>query len=163
MTQLIVNIVLALIWAAITGTISLGNLIIGFVLGYVVMLVAAPAVETENYTRRMRLSVFFIFYFLKELIVSSVRVAIDVVKPSFKMQSGVVRIPLDCETDLEKTLLANFISLTPGTLSIDLSEDGKFLYIHAMYIDNGDVDEVRRQIKEGMEHRILQITRSDWK
>lgn len=161
MKQFLTNIVLAVIWAAVTGTISLGNLAIGFLLGYLVMLVAAPAIDAENYTRRLRLAVGFIFYFLKELFVSSIRVAIDVIKPSFKMKSGIVGIPLDAESDLEKTLLANSISLTPGTLSLDISEDGKTLYIHAMYIDEGDVDAVRREIKSGMERHILEITRAE--
>ncbi len=159
MKQFIVNILLAVIWAAVTGTISLGNLLIGFLLGYIVMLVAAPAIDAENYTRRLRLGIFFIFYFIKELIVSSLRVAADVVKPRFKMKSGIVGIPLTASSDLEKTLLANCISLTPGTLSVDLSDDGKTLFIHAMYIDNEDVDAVREQIKNGMERKILEITR----
>ncbi len=159
MNQFIINILLAVVWAAVTGTISLGNLVIGFILGYVVMLVAAPAVDTEHYTRRLRLAVFFIFYFIKELVVSSIRVAKDVIKPSFKMKSGIVGIPLTASSDLEKTLLANCISLTPGTLSVDISDDGNTLFIHAMYIDNEDVDAVRREIKNGMERKILEITR----
>ena len=162
MKQFITNILLAVIWAAVTGTISLGNLAIGFFLGYLVMLVAAPAIDAEHYTRRIRLAVGFIFYFLKELVVSSIRVAVDVMKPSFRMKSGIVGIPLDAKSDLEKTLLANSISLTPGTLSLDTSEDGKTLYIHAMYIDNNDVEAVRKEIKMGMESHILEITRPEW-
>ncbi|MCH8556819.1 MAG: Na+/H+ antiporter subunit E [Balneolia bacterium] len=163
MKQLITNIVLAVIWAAVTGTISLGNLVIGFILGYIVMLIAAPAIDTEQYTRRIRLGVVFVFYFIKELVVSSLRVAKDVIKPGFSMQSGIVAIPMDCESDLEKTLLANFISLTPGTLSVDIPDGGNTLYIHAMYIDNGDIDAVVKEIKNGMERHILEITRPDYK
>ncbi len=163
MKQLITNIVLAVIWAAVTGTISLANLVIGFILGYLVMLIAAPAIDAENYTRRMRLGVVFIFYFIKELVVSSVRVAKDVMTPGFKMQSGIIGIPMDCESDLEKTLLANFISLTPGTLSVDIPNGGDILYIHAMYVDNGDIDAVIHEIKNGMERHILELTRPDYK
>lgn len=159
MTQLFTNVLLAFIWAAVTGTFNLANLIIGFLLGYLVLVIAAPATDYRSYTRRMRKGVFFIFYFLKELLVSSVRVAIDVIRPSFNMHSGIVAIPLTAESDFEKTMLANCISLTPGTLSIDMSDDGKTLYIHAMYINNGNVDAVRREIKTGMEYHILQITR----
>lgn len=160
MTQFFTNIMLAVIWAAVTGDINLGNLLIGFVLGYIVLVIAAPAIDSHSYTRRLRKGVFFIFYFLKELIVSSLRVAADVLRPTFRMQSGIVAIPLTATTDLEKTLLANCISLTPGTLSLDISDDGKTLYIHAMYIDNGDLDAVRREIKDGMERHILEITRA---
>ena len=158
MTLFLLNIVLALIWAFITGTFNLVNVTIGFVLGYLVILVASPAIDDSRYVKKVWLTIGLLLFFFKELFVSSVRVAIDVVKPSFKMQSGIVGIPLDAETDLEKTLLANMISLTPGTLSIDISKDGKTLYIHAMYIDDGDVDAVRKEIKEGMEARLLRVT-----
>jgi multicomponent Na+:H+ antiporter subunit E len=159
MKLFLLNILLAVIWTFITGAFSLTNFFVGFVLGYIVLLISSPAIDEDNYTKRFWLVIGLLLFFLKELVVSSVRVAIDVIKPSFKMHSGMVRIPLDAETDLEKTLLANMISLTPGTLSIDLSEDGKSLYIHAMYIDNDDVDAVRREIKNGMEAKILKVTR----
>ena len=159
MTLFLLNILLAIIWSAITGTFSLGNLLIGFLLGYIVLVIAAPAIDNDHYVRRLPKALALIIFFLKELVVSSIRVAIDVLKPGFKMQSGVIGIPLDAETDVEKTLLANMISLTPGTLSLDISEDGKTLYIHAMYIDNGDVNAVIKEIKGGMEKKILEVTR----
>lgn len=161
MTQFFTNVLLAVIWAAVTGTVNLGNLLIGFLLGYIVLMIAAPAIDSDaSYTRRLRKGIIFIFYFLKELLISSLRVAVDVLRPTFRMQSGIVAIPLTVDTDLEKTLLANSISLTPGTLSLDISEDGKTLFIHAMYIDNGDVDAVRREIKDGMERHIMDFTRN---
>jgi multicomponent Na+:H+ antiporter subunit E len=60
-------------------------------------------------------------------------------------------------SDNEITMLSNLLTLTPGTLSLDVSADRKVLYVHAMYID--DVDEVRRKIKEGFERRILEVLR----
>ncbi len=70
---------------------------------------------------------------------------------------GVVAIPLDARTDLEITLLANLITLTPGSVSLDLSEDKRVLYVHAMYIDGGDIEAYRRSIKEGLERRVLEL------
>jgi multicomponent Na+:H+ antiporter subunit E len=75
------------------------------------------------------------------------------------MRPGVVAIPLDVQTDAEITLLANLITLTPGTLSLDVSTDRRVLYIHVMYIDNDDVEAVRRKIKEGFERRVLEVLR----
>jgi multicomponent Na+:H+ antiporter subunit E len=72
---------------------------------------------------------------------------------------GVVAIPLDARTDAEITLLANLITLTPGSVSLDLSEDRRVLYVHAMYIDGGDVEAYRRSIKEGLERRVLELLR----
>jgi multicomponent Na+:H+ antiporter subunit E len=75
------------------------------------------------------------------------------------MRPGVVAIPLDARTDAEITLLANLITLTPGTLSLDVSSDRRMLYIHVMYIDNDDLEEVRRKIKAGFERRVLEVLR----
>lgn len=72
---------------------------------------------------------------------------------------GVVAIPLDARTDAEITLLANLITLTPGSVTLDLSEDRRVLYVHAMYIDGGDVEAYRRSIKEGLERRVLELLR----
>jgi multicomponent Na+:H+ antiporter subunit E len=68
-----------------------------------------------------------------------------------------VRVPLDAESDLEITLLANLISLTPGTLSLDVSDDKKVLYVHSMYIE--DKEEFIHGIKNGFERRLLELLR----
>lgn len=72
---------------------------------------------------------------------------------------GVIAIPLDARTDVEITMLANLITLTPGSVSLDLSEDKRTLYVHAMYIDDADVDAYRRSVKEGLERRVLELLR----
>lgn len=72
---------------------------------------------------------------------------------------GVLAIPLDARTDAEIALLANLITLTPGSVSLDVSEDRSLLYIHAMYIDGGDVESYRRDVKENLERRVLELLR----
>jgi multicomponent Na+:H+ antiporter subunit E len=56
-------------------------------------------------------------------------------------------------------LLANLISLTPGSLTIDVSEDRKILYFHSMYVENNDLEALKQEIKNGFEKKILDITR----
>jgi len=72
---------------------------------------------------------------------------------------GVVAIQLDARTDAEITLLANLITLTPGSVSLDLSDDKSVLYVRAMCIDGGDVEAYRRSVKEGLERRVLELLR----
>lgn len=79
--------------------------------------------------------------------------------PASYVCPGVIAIPLDARTDAEITLLANLITLTPGSVSLDLSEDRRMLYVHAMYIDGGDVEAYRRSVKEGLERRVLELLR----
>jgi multicomponent Na+:H+ antiporter subunit E len=99
----------------------------------------------------------FVFFFLYELIKANVQVAYDVITPKFYMTPGIVRVPLDATSDLEITLLANLISLTPGTLSLDVSEDRKVLYVHSMYI--ADKELFIQNIKNGFEKRLLELLR----
>ncbi len=73
---------------------------------------------------------------------------------------GVVAIPLDARTDAEITLLANLITLTPGSVTLDLSEDLSVLHVHAMYIDGGDVEAYRADpLKKVWSGEVLELLR----
>ncbi|MDQ3394099.1 MAG: Na+/H+ antiporter subunit E [Bacteroidota bacterium] len=113
----------------------------------------------KEHFRKVPKIVSLIFFFIKELVVASVKVAYDVVTPKFIMKPAVIAFPLDASSDFEITMLASLISLTPGTLSIDVTDDRKILYVHAMYIKNNDLEELKQEIKHGFERRILEITR----
>jgi multicomponent Na+:H+ antiporter subunit E len=82
-------------------------------------------------------------------------VAYEVVTPHYTMNPGIVAVPLDATSDAEITLLANLITLTPGTLSVDVSSDRKVLYVHVMFVTDADL--FRRQVKEGFERRVMEI------
>ena len=158
MELFIYNILISMLWALLTGNVSIGNLTIGFILGYFALTLLHPATGAKaSYFQKTMQFVRFALFFTKELIVSSYRVAKDVVTPLPLMRPGIIGIPLDAETDLEITMLANLITLTPGTLSLDVSPDRKTLYIHAMYLVNAD--DLRKEIKEGMERRLLELLR----
>lgn len=152
--KLLINILLAFVWAAVTGAMTSENLIIGFVFGYIVVALLQPLLGYERYGGRFIYWLRLIPWFIMELVISSVRVARDVLRPTLKPNAGVIGIPLDVESDAEITVLANMISLTPGTLSLEVSEDRKTLYIHDMYIRDQDVERERQAIKDTMERRV---------
>lgn len=155
MNFFLINIILMLAWAMVNGEITPENLLAGFVLGYLMLALTQRALGTGGYTSRAVAVIAFAGYFLWELLKSNVRVAIEVLTPGNDMKPGIVAVPLTCQRDLEIILLANLITLTPGTLSIDVSDDKKVLYVHSMYID--DVEEFRESIKNGFEKRILEL------
>jgi multicomponent Na+:H+ antiporter subunit E len=95
--------------------------------------------------------------FLWEILLANLRVAYDVLTPRHRMRPGVIAVPLDARSDAEITLLANLITLTPGSLCLDVSGDRQTLYIHAMYIE--DIPTVRRKVKASFERRILEVMR----
>ncbi|MCK5875703.1 MAG: Na+/H+ antiporter subunit E [Alcanivoracaceae bacterium] len=153
------NILLALIWVAVSGDISGAGLFTGFVLGYIILgLTLRELPVFAAYVRRVPKIFRFAGYFLKELIRSNLRVAWDVVTPTHYMKPAVIAVPLDARTEGEIALLANLISLTPGTLSLDVSSDRRVLYLHVMYLD--DLDQTRAQIKQ-FEARVLELLREE--
>lgn len=155
MTYFLINILLAVAWAALSGSLILENLIGGFIIGYLMLVVSRRALGCTNYVTKVPQVISFFFYFLRELIYANLRVAYEVVSPRYNMSPAIVAIPLDIHSDIEILLLANVITLTPGTLSLDVSDDRRVLYIHAMYVE--DVATFRREIKDGFERRIQEL------
>ena len=151
------NILLAVVWAAITGNFAPGNLVLGFALGFVVLFFARRVTGSTDYARRLVQALGLVAYFLWELLLSNLRVAADVLRPELRLRPGVIAIPLDARTDAEIVLLANLITVTPGSLSLDVSADRQTLYLHVMHFD--DAEAVRRKVKDGFERRILAVTR----
>jgi multicomponent Na+:H+ antiporter subunit E len=151
------NLGLAIVWQAVSGSFSLGGLLAGFIVGYAVLWIAHPLFGGSPYFRKLWRIIGFFFYFVKEMVIASLRVAYDVVTPLIHARPGIVRVPIEARTDLEITLLANLINLTPGSVTIDVSPERDCLYIHAMFID--DPDEFRAAIKHGIERRLLELMR----
>lgn len=159
MNLFFLNVALAATWGAVNGSFSPTVLGAGFVLGYLVLLVARPVLGPSAYYSGLWRALSFACFYLWELIISSVRVAIDVLNPRLDVRPGVVRLPLQVQSDTEVTMLANLISLTPGTLSLEVSADNRFLYVHAMDVD--DPDELRRDLHASLEARVLRLSRPE--
>lgn len=157
MNYFMLNIALALVWAALTGDFNPSNLLVGFFLGYLTLFAVRRALAPSDYFLKVRQAISFAAFFLWELILANLRVAYDVMTPRYHMKPRVIAIPLDARTDAEITALSYLVSLTPGTLSLDVSTDRRILFIHAMYAP--DADKVRREIKQGFERRLLELMR----
>jgi multicomponent Na+:H+ antiporter subunit E len=151
------NLLLSFVWAALTGKFSYGNFIFGFTLSYIILWILNRDQNSNTYFKRVPNILGFLVFFVIELVKANIQVAYDVVTPRNYMLPGIVAIPLDAESDMEITMLANFISLTPGTLSLDVSDDKKTLYVHAMYLP--DKNKFIADIKNGFERRLLEILR----
>lgn len=151
------NLLLALVWTMLTGNMSFSNLLVGLLLGHLVLRLQYAGLAHPEHPQRLRKIILFLFYFAWEVLSASIRVAHDVVTPTLHARPGIIAVPLDAKTDLEITLLSNALTLTPGSVSLDISEDRKTLYLHVLFAD--DPDEVRRRIKEGMERRLLEVLR----
>ncbi|WP_407946724.1 Na+/H+ antiporter subunit E [Pararhizobium mangrovi] len=148
------NLLLAVVWVAVTGSLTVVNFAFGFVLAMVGLWLVREQVGTVGYLSRTWRLLILALLFLYELAMSAYSVAKLVLSPRMDLKPGIFAYPLRLEGDFEITLLANLITLTPGTLSVDVSDDCKTLYVHA--IDCSDPEAARRDIAEGFERRIME-------
>lgn len=160
MQHFLLNIGLAAVWGALMGSFDAVTLAAGFLVGYVVLWAVQPALGPSAYVIGVWRALAFVVFYLAELVWSSVEVAVDVCRPRLRMRPGVVDIPLRARTDAEITVLANLISLTPGTLSLDVSADRRILYVHAMDLDEGP-DALRADVRDALESRVLTLLRGE--
>jgi multicomponent Na+:H+ antiporter subunit E len=157
--MLLGSILLALAWAALQGEMTLANLVVGYVLGYIILALLAkghvlPATLASRTRRAAELTVFFIW----ELMIANMRVAADVLRPRIAIQPAVIGVPLDITSDAEILLLSMLINITPGSVTIDLSDDRRTLFVHVMHITSADAS--RREIKDGFERRVKRLFES---
>ena len=125
--QFLLNILLAIAWMLLSGEVTAENFIEGLIIGYLILWISKSALGGTKYFKKIPKAISFFFYFVKELILANLKVAFDIITPKDYMQPGIVAVPLDAETDMEITLLANLITLTPGSLSLDVSKDKKVI------------------------------------
>lgn len=155
MSKLFINTLFALAWAGMTGQFSLVNLAFGFVLGAAALAVIREQTHASTHFRRAGRAASLAAIFLYELLKSSLNVVRIVLSPSLRLSPAIIAYPLTVTSDAEITLLANMITLTPGTLSLDVSDDRRTLYVHA--IDAVDPEAVITDIRQSFEVRIERL------
>lgn len=156
--MLLGTILLALAWAALQGEFSLSTLITGYVLGYgVVYALGKGGVLPSDLGRKVVNALELAGFFLWELVLANARVALDVLRRGHVIRPAVVAIPLDISTDQEILLLSALINITPGSVTIDLSDDRRTLYVHVMHMTSAE--QARYDIKHGFERRVLKVFR----
>jgi multicomponent Na+:H+ antiporter subunit E len=153
----LLNLLLALLWSAAVGSVDPAHLVVGFVVGYLVLWLARPLLGPTSYFGKLLEALRFTAFFVFELVLSNLRVAWDVVTPKAYRRPGVVAVPLEEASDVEITVLANLVTLTPGSLSLDVSPDRRHLYVHSMFVRNPEL--TRSDIKKGFERRVLELFR----
>jgi multicomponent Na+:H+ antiporter subunit E len=152
---LLLNILLALSWIALTGQFTPMNFVAGFLLSYFMLRLVQPSSDQPGYFHRASRLLKFTLFYLKEFFLANFRVALTVLSPKMNISPAIVAVPLAARTNLSIVVLANLITLTPGTLTMDISDDQEILYVHSMYTQ--DVEQFRREIKN-LERRVIEVT-----
>ncbi|WP_068317211.1 Na+/H+ antiporter subunit E [Polycladidibacter hongkongensis] len=154
----LLNLLMAIAWGAVTGSFAALNLLFGFILGTLGLALIREQVAFRAYVSKSAKVFGLAVLFLKELVLSSWRVLRIVIRPRIEdLKPGIIAVPLDVDQDFEITLLANMVTLTPGTLSVDVADNKDTLFVHC--IDVPDPQETIDDIKNGFERRIMEAFR----
>jgi multicomponent Na+:H+ antiporter subunit E len=157
MRLFISNVLLAYVWMFLWEDVSTFQFAVGFVIGFAVLFLFRGLLPDSGYFRRVVGFIKFVLLFVYKNAEANLIVAWEVLSPTNHMEPGFIKLDPAGETALEITWLAATISLIPGTLTVDTSEDDEFIYIHGMHIY--DEEEVRREILEEIEPAILEFLR----
>jgi multicomponent Na+:H+ antiporter subunit E len=104
----------------------------------------------------MKSLLIFPFFYLHAIITGALRIAWDVLSPKPNLHPVLLRVPVDLRSVRQRLLLANLVSMTPGTLSVDEEDDGRILVVHSLY-GGEDPDAEMREIKERYERVVARL------
>ena len=141
-----------IVWVAVTGAFTLPNLALGTVFGASSLFFIRGNVGESPFFLRIFPVLSLVRLFLYELIMSAIKVAALVLRPNMNLKPGIFAYETALTKDSHITLLANLITLTPGTLTVDISDDRRTLFIHG--VDCSDVEATRADIRNGFERKI---------
>ncbi|MET3504886.1 Na+/H+ antiporter subunit E [Halalkalibacter oceani] len=154
--QLLLNLILTFVWMFLYSSWDLPTFIIGFLVGMLILIIVRRFFPGPLYVQKLYAVLKLMFIFLKELVMSNMTVIKQVLQPKLSIKPGIFALQTELKADWEITLLSSLITLTPGTLVVDVSDDQRTLYIHAMNID--DIDEAISSIKNSFEKAIMEVS-----
>ncbi len=149
------NMLAAVLWVLLNGNYNLGSFVLGFIIGYFILLFCVRKHPSFSpYFYKVPTAIHFVIFFLYDLIVANIKVAYDIVTPKHLMKPAVLKIPLSLRTDTQIALFGNLITVTPGSLTLDVSPDKQWLYVHVMYLEDEE-----KQLREfaALETRIKNL------
>lgn len=134
---------------------SAGVFASGFLAGYAALWILSRFTVYSAYFVTFPRVILYILNVVGELCLSGLRVAKVILSPRLDITPGIVAVPLRLKSDAAILILANSITLTPGTLSLQVSDDKKTLYVHGMFLK--DPEAFRREITAGFERKIMEF------
>ena len=152
----LVSLTLVLVWLGLVNTFSLGNLILGTAFGLIIPMMTAAYWPDRPVIARPLMIAEYILVVLYDIIVANVQVAMVILtKREAEIHSHWIPVPLEVKSAEAITVLAGTITMTPGTVSANLSADGSAILVHCLHTD--DPESVRDEIKSRYERRLMEI------
>lgn len=125
-----------LTWILLNNSVAPGILLLGVLLAWLLPLATAPMLADQPRRLKPRAALSLLGRLFKDILYANFEVARRVLGPRRRLQPALVAVPLSLESNLERTLLANMVSLTPGTLSTEVSADQRWLYLHVLHLED---------------------------
>lgn len=152
----LLTLILAVVWVLLQNDLSAGMVVFGLILGILIPRFTAPWWPDTPKGFRMGKMIPYSLMVMWDIIVANIQVAWIVLSvPNDKLKPAWIVVPLKLKQPEAITVLAGTITLTPGTVSADLSDEGHSLLVHVLHTD--DPDGVRDEIKSRYERRLLEI------
>ncbi len=150
------TLMLTVVWLLLVNTFTLGNLLLGVVLGVAIPVITRPFWQKRPKLKRPLKIVEYALVVIWDIVVANVIVAYTILfKSNARTRSHWIRVPLDLTSPEAITILAGTITMTPGTVSSALSGDASSILVHCL--DTDDPEGVRDQIKHRYERRLKEI------
>lgn len=152
----VLSATLTLLWLLLANSWTLGSLILALILGTLIPQITAPWWPDRPQIRHPLALVGYLLLVVRDVIVASFQVArIILFLPADRIRSAWITVPLDITSPEAISLLAGTITMTPGTLTADVSADGRALLVHSLHAP--DPDAIRDEIKSRYEARLKRI------
>ena len=142
-------ILLFLVWIGLTNSLDIQELLVGAIISFIIARFFTQADKKIDLKDIVLKYIKFIPIFLKNLIQSNIEVAKIVLNPKLPINTGIVKLKTTLKSDYDKLILANAITLTPGTITMEL--EGEDLYVHVLDIKTLDRDTLQKEIVDELE------------
>jgi multicomponent Na+:H+ antiporter subunit E len=149
------NFLLAVIWVIATGVATAENFIFGFIIGLGILWITATKKSDRKYFVILPKLVYFFLFLVWKLILSNISTVKESLYSKSRLEPGIVKVPLTLKDEFHIVTLANLVSLTPGTMVMDISDDMKVMYVHVMHLE--DKDKFIRELKEDFENKLIEL------
>lgn len=146
----------ALLWVAVGGELATGAFLLGLAAGGLVVAVLGVRADRLPPLSRVGPWLAFIALYLWEVVRSNLRLATLILSSTDRMRAAVIAVPIEGESDLELVVLSNFVTFTPGSMALDVSDDRGVLYLHVI---GHEAPERLREPLARLADRIARLTR----
>ncbi|MFP4025651.1 MAG: Na+/H+ antiporter subunit E [Thiohalospira sp.] len=159
MKYILFFIISLILWLLLSFNLTISNIIIGVIASFITTIFfgkyfikdVIPFLQPQRYFWL----IVYLFIFIWECIKANFDVAYRVLHPAMPIKPGIVKVKLNLKTNIAKTILANSITMTPGTISVDIIDD--IIYVHWIYVSSEDPEVYSQKISGRFEKYIKKI------